>query len=403
MSQTVSSLGKCALDLPAFNFGNALSSYTDDKITALLNKAAEAIFDHDPKRREVLKNLPSQYIAPRYQGRLTFSSPSSSELCNGKSEMQDAHFMENGEHYSLLGVFDGHRKEGKKVAEFLKQYFPIFFHQTEQKCSDIPENFSKTFNDLHDCLSADGGAPAFVCYVDKKNNLLFSSTIGDSEGRLYRKMGEKFEVIPLSCKKDWSTPEEEERAHLAVEQSGAYFILKGPKARHRYFGKPSVSGINLSRSIGDKSINAEITLSGKRVWAISHEAETNLQTLYKGDTLVVGSDGLWSAISDEQVMMTIKNPITVMVIIYNSLINHCLPPEKEEIEAAEEYLSVLARIGSEEEVQKLQENLESKWKRRLFKREESSPDLLTKILGLAAFYFSSKSDNITVLTMQIQT
>jgi serine/threonine protein phosphatase PrpC len=121
------------------------------------------------------------------------------------------------------------------------------------------------------------GSTAVVSFVDKTTGKVYTASLGDAEGRIFRQ--ENVE-IKLTGTRDWSVASERERAWKCREQ-----LLRD----QRYFGGKGdrIGGhLNVSRALGDYIYKS-----------VSQKPVVTVSTLESGDQLILACDGLWDGLA----------------------------------------------------------------------------------------------------------
>lgn len=244
-----------------------------------------------------------------------------------KPFMEDAGFCLITESDVLAGVFDGHCDEGK-ISTYTSDYFKEhFLNKLKASTTPITSLFENFLDRIHKDLEASwGGTTAVVCYIDKLTNLMYVSTLGDSQSIVFRKKGDEILWFPVSCVRDWSCKVD---ARRAVEGLKLYKLmypnetLKDPKLEFIDYEKyldinswieaefskslrfpPNRKGINVSRTVGDyNNINR-----WPNIEILSHKPKVTEFLLGSDDCIVIGSDGIWDYIKMEELIENILKP-----------------------------------------------------------------------------------------------
>ncbi|KAI3750383.1 hypothetical protein L2E82_21018 [Cichorium intybus] len=218
--------------------------------------------------------------------------------CGRRETMEDAHFLmpnvQNDKNIHIFGIFDGHR--GGAAAEFSVRALPRLLLQTID-CSDSPHDalkeafintdvaFRKELNfqykskkDYHP------GCTAITALIIQ--NRLFVANAGDCRAILCRAGC----AIPLS--KDHVASCEEERERVKSVGGEVKWQLDtwrvGPAA------------LQVTRSIGDDDLKPGVTAEPEVTEIILSDQD---------EYLVMGSDGLWDVVSNDEVVNIIKNTV----------------------------------------------------------------------------------------------
>eukprot|EP01088_Endostelium_zonatum_P020671 TRINITY_DN7734_c0_g1_i1.p1 TRINITY_DN7734_c0_g1~~TRINITY_DN7734_c0_g1_i1.p1 ORF type:complete len:1171 (-),score=307.66 TRINITY_DN7734_c0_g1_i1:44-3556(-) len=259
-------------------------------------------------------SIPSWRVTPAKRG------VSWSEMRGSRPSMEDTiviHPFFRSPHDCLLAVFDGHR--GPEAAEFaatlLSRSFSLFLSQTPK---DVPQALYSTFKTLERKISAfptsvhDSGCTALVVFIDGASKRIYSANAGDSRCVYYGKcktipsgkarigpggMGSKEEVKNgvkdvkrMSVDHNGKVWEERER----IQNMGGYVTEKGRV----------MADLAVSRSLGDKALGEYVTWEP---WIETVEIEEE-----GGGLVVMGCDGLWDVMSDEEAGDIVKEKGTVV-------------------------------------------------------------------------------------------
>ena len=127
---------------------------------------------------------------------------------------------------------------------------------------------------MHYSYTGTAGTTALICYIDKKSQLIYTATLGDSEANIYRKIRGSLLSIPLSPIRDWNTDKK-------FIGSNADSITDGIKPRIHYQDSHMSISLNVSRSIGDKGC-----------LLISQKPKVTQCNIHPNDTLILCCDGL---------------------------------------------------------------------------------------------------------------
>lgn len=291
---------------------NSEISKVNPEISKLMKNASKALEEHflltdDPFLYDVYGTLPSLDgpVSP-----LRFL-PSTIELQGKRTSMQDASFIIENADRVLLGIFDGHGQDSR-VAEIARDHFQKKF---DDMLSLNTGSVKKTVRDI--ALQIDQeidfdeeldlqGSTALVCYIDKKVNVIYTATLGDSEAYIYRKIEEVWLAIPLSTVRNWDTAKDMDRIEQACPGTVAQWEERGEIGKDRRF--PIGIGCNVSRAFGDNCIN---------VMRENEEASPPISTKFKitahkvlpGDVIVAACDGVWDFIKEQrEVIEDVKVP-----------------------------------------------------------------------------------------------
>lgn len=208
-----------------------------------------------------------------------------------RDEMEDEHFILNlPNNEKLIGVFDGH--DGDVMAKFAKQYFKEHF---SYELSKNPDDLEKVFQTLLDKINAEAkarglpsGSTVCVTYINNEN-MAYTLTLGDSETKVFRKIGGKWKVIPLSLVMNWCKRKEEKRAS---DLSREVWERQNNYDAKKRLSPLSTWGSNVPRALGDFRFDHSGIINKGKV--------TRFQ-LEKNDVLISACDGLWDYVSDDSI------------------------------------------------------------------------------------------------------
>ena len=167
----------------------------------------EAVREHDLNHQ----NIP--FVALKDAKCPLFLSLAANSNQGKRREMEDAHFDIPVYQGRLIGIFDGHGEKGN----IARQVSSIFQEKFEEELGHNPGDVEKVFVDL--CQHAQkqitddsGGTTALVVHYHEPTNRCYTMTLGDSEMKIYRKIGDRIFSIPASRPKSWLDKAEEARA-----------------------------------------------------------------------------------------------------------------------------------------------------------------------------------------------
>lgn len=266
----------------------------------LENRIAELEADPCPSWEEVQNST----ISANWNEKTNFSIGATA-LQGKRPTMEDQHFHLENDERILTGVFDGHH--GNAVVNYVHQEFQKTFDQILEECKF---DFYRAFHEValkidHNIYNdktlrnSKSGCTAVVCYLNKKDGMLYTFTLGDSEAYLYRKINGEQKSIPLSAVRDWLSAKDLTRLKSAkgkVESEGREvtfadrFSFNPKKIR-------SPKGLNVSRSFGDCQ---DPTVIAKPKISQHH--------LKQGDRLILCCDGLIdSRVTQKNICDLLKN------------------------------------------------------------------------------------------------
>lgn len=232
---------------------------------------------------------------------------------------------------SYFAVFDGHG--GNKCADYLKdnlhsfiinnQNFPNNPKKALQEGFELCENqFISTVNyNIYNSEIDRSGSCALVCLIIK--NDIYIANLGDSRAVISQYKGNNAFSLTRDHKPD--DINEKER----IESAGG-FIYKN-KAKITIADLPyriSPGGLSVSRSFGDIYAKDK-SLGGNSRVLIAEPEITNFLLTDKHDFIILGCDGIWDKLSNEQVVKIIWNEIkdnsnTVSLIKLENVVNNVL-------------------------------------------------------------------------------
>jgi protein phosphatase 2C family protein 2/3 len=216
-------------------------------------------------------------------------------------------FPEEGLDRMLLGVYDGHGREGQRISEAVAFQVAELMqaHAPPGKVAATPENDELLMEALNTslvgaddwllenmCLPAeDSGTTAIVCVLSEHSVL--TGCVGDSRAVLGR-VGEtpdKWTAVELSTDHKCDAPEEMARlvaAGGAVEPASDGY---GSAVWKHEIGLGKA--LAMSRSIGDHGMGRNLVINTPTV------TKTSLQ---EDACLILASDGVWEFLSSQQAM-----------------------------------------------------------------------------------------------------
>lgn len=299
-----------------------------EKSISLLKNTKKAITEHRKKE----KDNPEIYVNLT-EGVPEISSPlkavpglefaySVYDAIGPRRFMEDAHSFTKIPQGIVTAVFDGHG--GKAVANFANDYLQKHFATVlKRKHGDVRQAFEAIINEIHDevCKKEQWnsiGSTAVICFIDKKTNLIYTATLGDSEANIYRTINGQLKSIPLSCVRDWSSQKDARRAAAALgvpEIAERWPEAQDPKILRYPFPD---CGVNVSRAIGDVASNIH------DIPAISHKPKTTVNQILPGDLLILACDGLKDYVSEGEIVQVISETRETQKNIPEALVNYAL-------------------------------------------------------------------------------
>lgn len=229
--------------------------------------------------------------------------------------MEDAKFVLDLKDGLLVGVFDGHG--GSEVADIASREFQMLFPQQLSKFGgNVHQAFEKVFFEIQKKITLDRrfdeiGSTAVVSYIDAKNQLIYTATIGDSEAFICRRdIQDEFKLIPLSCVRDWASDKDIQRAAKATQ--GQYEVpveifwqTNNVPPKHRRIDQTSTTllkndnhGVNVSRAFGDQIKNV-----GRPTDAIIAKPKITVCSIKKSDVFLFFCDGVTDYVKDKNALI----------------------------------------------------------------------------------------------------
>jgi len=194
--------------------------------------------------------------------------------------------------YALYSVFDGHGCAD--LAQHASKHMKGFVVGDKSFATKVyPEALRKAFHNENVALldifkkKHHGGTTATVVLV--VDGVLYCANVGDSRCVLARK--EKNRYTALRCSRDHSFKDKQERERV-IENGGD---VEG----NRVYTKGH--GINMTRALGDFDFKAPFNQADED-WISAIPDIRSIKLTPELDFLVLASDGLWTAMDDEQVV-----------------------------------------------------------------------------------------------------
>lgn len=208
-----------------------------------------------------------------------------------RDSMQDGYLLSLIKGGLLAGVFDGHGKEGRKVANYAANHFTQYFLEALNKYS-IRESFQKVIDRIHEeiiqqDLLKESGSTAVVSFIDVDKHLVYTATLGDSEACVYREIGKEWVAIPLSCVRTWNSRKDAERAGFPLASQGE---------KKRRYPSPT-EGVNVSRSLADTQYSP-----------VTQKTKITVSPLFQGQDryILLSSDGLKDVLPEKRIIKQLK-------------------------------------------------------------------------------------------------
>lgn len=196
----------------------------------------------------------------------------------------------------LFCIFDGHG--GGEVSKFLQENFGEYMKKI-LPIKDYPKDFSKLFGELDNKINSlnvpEAGSTATVAYIEKLSGkrVLHVASVGDSRCVLVK----KDRTLRLSVDDRVEDPNERQRI---IKQGGIIF-------NGRIIGQ-----LMLSRCFGDWGI--------KEYGVIVNPHLANIDLSDDDLFLVIGSDGVWDVIKDEELKELTKSNTNSLEISKNIIV-----------------------------------------------------------------------------------
>jgi len=215
--------------------------------------------------------------------------------------------------YAVAAVFDGH--VGDAASEYMIKNLVSVLKTEMNKTSQMQKVLFNTVKNLEFSYAGKGytsvldkgysehlkelpnipGTTAVICVIDKKNNVLYAANVGDSRAILVRN-GRAYQITA-----DHSmhiigpdTFKLFERDKSAFVKEGYLWTTNGEAGED--------FGLNVIRTLGDPlfkgRFNPHILQSKDKYDIIGWQPDLFCYQLKKGDTLILGSDGVYNFISN---------------------------------------------------------------------------------------------------------
>lgn len=178
-------------------------------------------------------------------------------------------------------------------------------------------------------LNLKSGSTAVICFINKKSNLGYTSTLGDSEANIYRKIEGQLKSIPLSCVRDWGSKKDAARAAKAL--GDPTIATSWPKHFDpKYLRFPSTSSpiegavlmLNVARALGDVSFAGT-----KEAPGVIQMPKITVFQLETGDTLILACDGLKDYVSENEIIDQISKS-KPSINLAQSLVDYAINQKK---------------------------------------------------------------------------
>ena len=264
-----------------------------------------------------------EVVIDRIENTINTMTFSKAEAQGPRKTMEDASFVIEIDQGVLAGVFDGHG--GSEIANYVNEEIQKRFSLKLKSClGDVHLTFSELFNELQQEIKKENdwfffGSTAVISFIHLKKRKIYTATLGDSEGCLYRKIDGKMYCQPLSPLRDYSNKRDFGRVLPFLNRSTRLvnynnnsenvkqYSLSLSKGNSKYLRftkrlrKPSDQKImefsaNLSRSFGD-------------LWtegAISQKPKITVAKIVPGTVVVLACDGLYDYVPQNRICALIN-------------------------------------------------------------------------------------------------
>ena len=199
---------------------------------------------------------------------------------------------------NLYGIFDGHG--GKEVSSYLAKYIPYFFmnrqltYPLEKKyICDVCEFIQEKLSHYPEAHTIGSTCLILIEYMVEKKKWITLINLGDCRAVLCR--NNLAIALTKDHKPNW--PEEKKR----ISKLGGKIIYDGYDWR--------INNLSVSRSFGDFEASPYV----------SHLPDLYKYNIIKGDKfIIVGCDGLWDVVSNEEAVNFILNECFDNLVSLNS-------------------------------------------------------------------------------------
>ena len=230
-----------------------------------------------------------------------------------KKENQDSYFVHLDKfpmQIALCGVFDGHGVNGGGVSNFIAQRLPQILQDdaSRRPGCDLKEsiNFavSRTEAELEASIVECGASGSTAIFAIRRGFDLYIANIGDSRCVLAtEKQYNLLTAKPLSVDHKPNDPLEQNR----IESLGGV-VQPSQNMQGQFLGphrvwvrdRPDVGGLAIGRTMGDTIYTKVGVIDTPDI--VHHRIDPT-----KDKFLVLGSDGVWDRLSNDEVIMIVKN------------------------------------------------------------------------------------------------
>ena len=251
---------------------------------------------HSPTPPKLTYPAPLPFLRPRpqtpSQGQVYSCTAVGSRAGAQKQENQDAFFHAYQEESRLLGVCDGHGKDGQSVAAFISHHLPDLFFSYLRTGFTSKHALNQAYLEMNRLLQRSGircGRSGSTCTaVVLQGNTVHCSNVGDSRAVLGRCSHGVWSVFQLS----WDhTPEDKAEKDRVQAAGGEVTLSKNRKTgRMRvYVRHQSYPGLAMTRAIGD----LECASAG----IIATPVIESFALTSRDRFVLLATDGLWAVMS----------------------------------------------------------------------------------------------------------
>lgn len=209
----------------------------------------------------------------------------------------------------LFGVFDGHGRKGHEASEVASERLGCHLVSMGEQVASHPDkamtkSVMKADEDIFNSLGPDveySGTTAVAALVDLAKRRLHCANVGDSRAILGRVVGgTRWEAVPLTSDVKPSISEERERIELCGGVVSAHMEDGEPCGPVRVWDSAALvkPGLAVSRSLGDGCARC--------IGVIPDPVMTTHHLTAEDRFILLASDGVWDAVSNEKVVQIIS-------------------------------------------------------------------------------------------------
>lgn len=207
----------------------------------------------------------------------------------GRSRMEDAFCLINNQDkngYIFGGVFDGHRSAewAQDISFFASEMAPILFEFYHQCNIPIDKIFDLIFCNISNLCQSDYSGTTALCFCIMSDKIIVANA-GDSRMVLFT-----CDNTVINITRDHNTNNFDEKRRI---------LSCGGNIQGSYFVKNNLM-LAVSRSIGDHYFSSIGLIPNPEIFEITTPLE-------KDGYLVVATDGIWNALSNEKIRKVINN------------------------------------------------------------------------------------------------